>query len=348
MKRTKKARRWLLFVGLAVAWGGSGIATWLTVPRATAGDLGANDMPPSLRQSYAAAAKGVADLDGEQQHDHSVVVSQNEVDLSRIQVDMASGHYREAMMGIRNLDQSVANWKLELQGGSVLTPDEVDSSTAGGLLLPILIYHYTPPDFADQLQHLKDTGYSVIDMDQALAGMRGGTLPMKPVVITFDDGFENQMQAFDILKQFNMKATFYIIDGGQASNWCIGAGRKYHLPSQPPGGCGDKYLTWDQVRELDRSGLITIGGHTIDHPNLASETPAEQKHEIIDGKTELERQLGHKIYHFAYPYGAYDATTVLLVQEAGYQTAVTTHDGNNQDAGTEYILNRVRNAFDLP
>lgn len=350
MKRRKKAHRWVLFVGLVIAWGGSGIATWLTIPRASAGDLGADDMPMSLRQAYAAASMGVSDLETEQQRDHSVVVSQQELaeDMSQIQVDMAGGQYREAKTEIRNLDQSVANWKLELQGGTVLTPDEVDSSTPGALLLPILIYHYTPPDFADQLQHLNDTGYTVITMDAALAGMRGGQLPAKPVVITFDDGFENQMQAFAILKQFNMPATFYIIDGGPASNWCIGAGRKYHLPAQPPGGCGDAYLTWDQVRELDHSGLITIGGHTIDHPNLATESIDDQKHEIIDGKTELEQELGHKIYHFAYPYGSYDADTVLLVQEAGYETAVTTHEDNNQAAGTEYTLNRVRDTFDLP
>jgi peptidoglycan/xylan/chitin deacetylase (PgdA/CDA1 family) len=320
------------------------------MPRAAAGDLGANDMPPSVRPAYAAAAQGVADLEAQQMRDQSAVVSQHEltVDLSQIQVDMASGHYREAMAAIRDLDQSVANWKLELQGGTVLTPDEVDSATGGVLFLPILIYHYTPPDFADQLQHLQDTGYTVIDMDQALGGLRGEPLPVKPVVITFDDGFENQMRAFDTLKQFNMKATFYIIDGGPNSNWCIGAGRKYHLPSQPAGGCGDAYLTWDQVRELDRSGLITIGGHTIDHPNLASESLDDQKHEIIDGKAQLEQQLGHKIYHFAYPYGSYDANTILLVQEAGYETAVTTHEDNNQPPGAEYTLNRVRNAFDLP
>lgn len=339
-----------MFLGLAVALGGSGVATWLTVPRATARDAAVGGAPPALKAAYAEVVKQVAGLEAQQQSDHTVIVSRYELanGLSLIQVDLAGGQYREAMADIRKFEGSLANWKLELQGGTVQTPDDVDSSTSGALFLPILMYHYTPPDFEQQLQHLVDAGYTVIDMDQALNGMRGGWLPDKPVVITFDDGFENQMQAFAILKRFEMKATFYIIDGGPASDWCIGAGRKYHLDTQPPGGCGDAYLTWDQVRELDRSGLVTIGGHTIDHPNLASETLEEQQHEIIDGKSELEKQLGHTVRHFAYPYGSFDSTTIMIAQQAGYQTAVTTRPGDYQEAGAEYTLRRVRDAFDLP
>jgi peptidoglycan/xylan/chitin deacetylase (PgdA/CDA1 family) len=216
------------------------------------------------------------------------------------------------------------------------------------VFLPVLFYHFTPPDFEQQLKYLQGRGYMVIDMDQAMAGMRGEWLPPKPVVITFDDGFEDQMQAAEILKQFHMKATFYIIDGGPASNWCIGAGRQYHLESQPPEGCGDAYLTWDQVRALDRSGLITIGGHTINHPNLAAETRDEQWHEISDGKIQLEKQLGHAVKHFAYPYGSYDSSTVRLVRQAGYKTAVTTQPEQYQGAGSVYTLGRTRDAFELP
>ena len=346
----RTAERWRLFVGVVIALGGSGLATWMRVPQVSAGAVASPDTPPQLRVAYGAAVKGVAELEEQQIREHTVIVSQSELsqDLSNVQIDLASGQYRAAQEDLRLLDKSLANWKLELQGGTVDTADEVDSSTAGGLFLPILFYHYTPPDFEVQLQYLQSHDYTVIDMAQALAGLRGGPLPAKPVVITFDDGFENQMDAFALLQKYHMKATFYIIDGGAKSNWCIGAGRKYHLPSQPAGGCGDKYLTWDQVRELDKSGLITIGGHTIDHPNLASESLDEQKYEIIDGKTELEAELGHKVVDFAYPYGSYDPTTILLVQEAGYQTAVTTHNNQFQPAGAEYTLNRVRDATELP
>ena len=68
------------------------------------------------------------------------------------------------------------------------------------------------------------------------------------------------------------------------------------------------------MRELDRSGLITIGGHTLDHLNLASLPPDQQRHEIIDSKHQIEQEIGHPIHDFAYPYGNYNASAIAVVQ----------------------------------
>jgi peptidoglycan/xylan/chitin deacetylase (PgdA/CDA1 family) len=145
-----------------------------------------------------------------------------------------------------------------------------------------------------------------------------------------------------------MKATFYIINGGVASRWCIGAGRRYNDPLQPANGCGDDYLTWDQVRELDGSGLITIGGHTIDHLALSTLSVADQKREIENSKIGIEKEIGHQIYDFAYPYGSYDSDTVSLVEGAGYRTAVTTVPGVYQSLDHIYTLSRIRTTLSLP
>ncbi|MDB5178586.1 MAG: putative polysaccharide deacetylase [Patescibacteria group bacterium] len=215
--------------------------------------------------------------------------------------------------------------------------------------IPILIYHDTPADFESQLQTLVAKGYHAIDLDQLHSAITaGGPLPGKPVVITFDDGFSDQMTAFSLLKKYGMKATFYIINAGDASNWCIGAGRQYGLPTQPAGGCGDQYMSWDQVRELDRSGLITIGSHTLDHLSLPSLPLDQERLEIIQAKAELEAQLGHAVRHFAYPYGSYNATTIAIVQGAGFLTAVSTIPGTVQTKSNLYSLHRVRNAYLLP
>jgi peptidoglycan/xylan/chitin deacetylase (PgdA/CDA1 family) len=117
---------------------------------------------------------------------------------------------------------------------------------------------------------------------------------------------------------------------------------------QPPNGCGDAYLTWDQVRDMDHSGLITIAGHTINHRNLATLSSQDQRLEIITGKQQLEAQLGHSVRHFAYPYGAYNPTSVALAREAGYITAVTTVAGTFQPFGADFSLVRVRDALMLP
>lgn len=219
---------------------------------------------------------------------------------------------------------------------------------SGGTQLPILIYHEPPANFEQQLQHLIAAGYTTISMDQATAGLNGGSLPPKPVVITFDDGFSSQLNAFHLLQKYNLKATFYIITSGEASRWCLGSGRHYNDPIQPPGGCGDSYMNWDEVRTLDRSGLIEIAGHTVNHRNLASLSADEQRYEILGGKQQLEAQVGHTIRSLAYPYGAYNALSVQIAREAGYTNAVTTQPGTQQTAGGIMTLRRVRDAMLLP
>lgn len=213
--------------------------------------------------------------------------------------------------------------------------------------VPILMYHDTPADFDNQLLHLERQGYTTITMDQLEAAMHGAQLPPKPVVITFDDGFANQVQAFEALQRHNMKATFYIITSGEASAWCIGAGRRYGDPLQPPEGCGDAYLTWDQIRTLDRSGIIEIEAHTANHRDLSSLSADDQRFEMLQSKTTLETFLGHPIRHLAYPYGAYNADSVRIARESGFETAVTTEPGTYQAAGSEFTLKRIRDPYSL-
>ncbi len=208
--------------------------------------------------------------------------------------------------------------------------------------VPVLIYHQTPADFENQLLYLRAHGYTTTTLQVLTSALHGGAgLPPKPVIITFDDGFSNQFNAFHLLQKYNMKATFFIINGGAMSNWCIGANRHAGLP------CGDAYFNWDEIRMLDQSGLINIGGHTIDHPNLPTLSVDQQRQEIIDGKAEIEQQLGHPILDFAYPYGSFDANTVQLVKDAGYESAVSTIPGTQQGAGNLYSLYRIRDPYTL-
>jgi peptidoglycan/xylan/chitin deacetylase (PgdA/CDA1 family) len=303
-------------------------------------------LPTDLRTSYAGVVHKVRVFEDRQVRMHSQIVAHTQLAdmLSEVQLDSANADFPAAKHDVEVLSQAIDNWNLELSGGTVLAAED----EVGNFFLPILLYHYTPTNFDEQLTYLEQHGYTVIDMSEAVAGLHGGPLPPKPVVITFDDGFADQMNAFEILRRHNMKATFYIINGGEASRWCIGAGRRYGDPLQPPGGCGDAYLSWDQVRELDRSGLITIGGHTLDHENLAGLSEDEQRQEIFDSKAGIEQQLGHPIHDFAYPYGAYDYTSVELVREAGYDTAVSTLPGQFQALDFQYTLRRERDALALP
>jgi peptidoglycan/xylan/chitin deacetylase (PgdA/CDA1 family) len=277
--------------------------------------------------------------------------------VATIKKDLQSSKLHEASSATASLRKDLTGWQKTLSAR--LTTAQLKQAPAVTIFkstgpfsrqyeVPIMIYHKTPNDFEQQLLVLQKHGYTTITLAQLVAAWNGGALPAKPAIITFDDGFADQMTAFSLLQKYKMKATFYIIDGGTASNWCIGANRRYNDPGQPTTGCGDDYLSWDQIRQLDQSGLITIGAHTIDHPDLTTETATQQRTEIIGGKTQLEAQLGHSVTDFAYPYGSYNATTISIVEQAGFTTAVTTAPGTLQSASNRYALTRIRSTYSLP
>jgi peptidoglycan/xylan/chitin deacetylase (PgdA/CDA1 family) len=264
--------------------------------------------------------------------------------LANIQIDIQLGHREYARKEMDGLDHDIDGYLKQINAEAAQMATRVTPASGGqsiGHDVPILLYHYPPADFEAQMTHLQQAGYHTISLDELAMGMSGNqALPPKPVVITFDDGFANQMSAVGWLVAHQMKATFYIINGGESSHYCIGASRR-------PGNCGDAYLTWDQIKEIDRNPLLTIGSHTVDHLELAKQSPDVQRFQIFESKRELEARLGHPIHHFCYPYGSFNATTVALVQEAGFTTATTTVPGTFQPPGSLYTLKRVRNASDL-
>jgi peptidoglycan/xylan/chitin deacetylase (PgdA/CDA1 family) len=348
--------RGAVFAGVALVLGSSSVVLALTLPQAPSRAPLVNIGASGVHAEYSKLLEEAKNFSDRQAKAEVQVASREQLDqlVNQVRLNIDLGQFRQARASMRSAHAMLATWGHKVDQevadskGQTLSIGPVGPAVPTGVFLPIVMYHYTPPDFEEQLEHLEHAGYTVVDMDQALSGLHGAGLPAKPVVLTFDDGFANQMDAFEILKRHNMKATFYIINGGVASRWCIGANRRYNDPLQPPEGCGDAYLNWDQIRTLDRSGLITIGGHTIDHESLAGLPYEEQRHEVVDSKVEIEQQLGHSIRDFAYPSGSYGEVTTQIAREAGYLTAVTTNWGTYQEPGAFYTLKRVREAYSLP
>ena len=99
-------------------------------------------------------------------------------------------------------------------------------------------------------------------------------------------------------------------------------------------------LNWEMVREMSRKG-INFGVHTANHVVLPLEDETVLDSEIIDSKTELERQLNRKIFSFAYPNGEYNARIRRLIAQAGYKIAVTTEKRINQPGADLLALGRT-------
>jgi peptidoglycan/xylan/chitin deacetylase (PgdA/CDA1 family) len=294
--------------------------------------------------------KEVSDLTIRQEAEKLTVTNPTELEqeLSIIQIDIEGGRHAQAVSGLGKIQQHIDAAKAKLDAAAI-APIAPVMTRINGLSIPILMYHNTPANFDAQLSAIEQKGYHTVTMQQVGAALRGeGGLPTKPVAITFDDGFANQIDAFHLLQSHHMVATYYIISGGERSKWCIGASRRYGDPLQPAGGCGDIYLSWGQVSELDHSGTIEIGGHTVDHENLASDTVDAQRFEIFTNKRDIEQHLGHPIQSFAYPYGAFNGAAIQLTRDAGYTTAVTTLPGISQSLNGIYTLHRIREVSQLP
>ncbi len=191
--------------------------------------------------------------------------------------------------------------------------------------IPILMYHsitdtipprlapwsVPPAHFDEQMQYLTDNGYQALTVSQFI-DRRQLDLPDRPVVVTFDDGFDNfYTTALPILHRYGLTATLYLATAymGGTSRWLA-----------HDGGGDLRMLTWDQVREACSAG-IEIGGHTATHVPLTQVSEDEARREIAGCKQHIEDQIGQQVRSFAYPYGFFSGAVKTLVQAAGYESA---------------------------
>ena len=103
-------------------------------------------------------------------------------------------------------------------------------------------------------------------------------------------------------------------------------------------------MNWDQIKRLHDDGHI-IGSHTVSHPNMALINEEEVKHELLQSKNILEKQINSQVNHFCYPNPSirpiWTKETRSAVQAAGYQTAVITTGGNIGVGNDPYSLKRI-------
>jgi peptidoglycan/xylan/chitin deacetylase (PgdA/CDA1 family) len=100
-------------------------------------------------------------------------------------------------------------------------------------------------------------------------------------------------------------------------------------------------LSWEQVREMEESGWVTFGGHTMHHPDLGSLTDHEEvEREVGECRTVLEQRLGHVVRSFAYPFGSTGEYGPRAVKQAGYEWAATVKPGINTAQSDPHLLYR--------
>jgi peptidoglycan/xylan/chitin deacetylase (PgdA/CDA1 family) len=217
------------------------------------------------------------------------------------------------------------------------------------LLVPIFMYHHvsnqptfnlldynltvTTSDFEQQLTWLQQQGYQSINQTELFDALYyGNALPAHPMILTFDDGYEDvYTNALPALLAHHYRGVFYIITGMH----------------------GGSYMTWNQVRTLAQQGM-QVSSHTVHHVNVGN-PPAwtSTQMELTNSKQTLETLLGQPVQFFCYPSGEPFHHDTLFQQQSvladlfkdGYVGATLdpfSFFSTIQSARTPYLLNRIR------
>jgi peptidoglycan/xylan/chitin deacetylase (PgdA/CDA1 family) len=218
------------------------------------------------------------------------------------------------------------------------TPD----GNARSAHVPILMYHYlsvppvdadayrldlsvTPDLFAAQLDAMQQAGYTTISLYDLVDYLTEGTptLPDKPVIITFDDGYrDNYTHAFPLLRDRGLIATFFIVTD--------------FINNQQP-----EYLTWDMVREMYAAGM-SIEGHGRNHVSLANRDTDYLVWQALGTYESIEHEVGVRPHFICYPAGEYDQQTTDIFRSANYWGGITTQQGATQRSDDLFEMKRVR------
>lgn len=240
----------------------------------------------------------------------------------------------------------------DIQSEPIATASAVPSATPTPKLAPIpqatgrqvkiavLMYHYiggnpnpadvardslsVPPEkFDEQMGYLKSNGFNVITLDTLYAALAGQvTLSGRSVIITFDDGYIDLfVNAYPILLKHQLRAVAFIPTGLIGTSY---------------------YASWDQLSQMQASGLFSFQSHSVTHANLASLSEEKLMYELNESKKTLEGKFGIPVNSIAYPYGISDPLVWEVTKKAGYVGGLGTWYSMIQSEGTRYNMPRIR------
>jgi peptidoglycan/xylan/chitin deacetylase (PgdA/CDA1 family) len=168
--------------------------------------------------------------------------------------------------------------------------------------------------FDAQMAYLAQNSYTSITVESLYSYFAGqATLPAKPIVLTFDDAYlDFYLNTYPILQKYNFHAVCFIITG------TVGQ---------------EDYLSWDQIREMQSSGLVSFEAHTVTHPNLTKLSSTRLLNELQNSKCILQAQTGRTSHFIAYPYGKTNFTVKNTAQQVGFVGGVGVWYGKASHAG---------------
>jgi peptidoglycan/xylan/chitin deacetylase (PgdA/CDA1 family) len=234
---------------------------------------------------------------------------------------------------------------------------------ADGILVPIIMYHQvknsgfgndviSPKEFESDLKYLKENHYNTITMTQLIDYVHDKKeLPQNPVILSFDDGYlSTYLNVYPLLKEYDMKIVLSII-GKSVDDFSKVCDENIDY----------SHVTWDEVKEMQQSGLVEIQSHSYNLHKISKERygcsqmaneSLEHYEEFLsnDINTLQEKIMsvtGNSPNTFIYPYGKYNDKMETIVKKLGFKATITCKFGVNvinNDPDTLYSLKRIRRA----
>jgi peptidoglycan/xylan/chitin deacetylase (PgdA/CDA1 family) len=155
------------------------------------------------------------------------------------------------------------------------------------------------------------------------------------VAVTFDDGFVSVMDhARPELESRHIPWTFFVPTGswGQRPSWVDEEGVRSYLQT---------VVTTDQLRRLGDTPSVTIGAHSVTHPDFLTLDDGHASRELEQSKIELEQLLGRDVTLFSFPYGRCEAHLVEKAKAVGYQRVFTISPSWAFETADEFVTGRV-------
>jgi peptidoglycan/xylan/chitin deacetylase (PgdA/CDA1 family) len=262
--------------------------------------------------------------------------------------------------GLRALGVPAVNRRLQ-DAGLILCYHNVVPSGAATVGDPGI--HMSRERFEKQMRWLVGH-YTVLGLGEFVDRLSAGKSLRSVAAVTFDDGYAGVFEnAIPLLRALAIPATVFVVgeagrragfwwdqpeivetaDPGRRREWlnkmrgdeaAIWPGTTCDLPaSHRPAG-------WEIIREAIRDG-IEIGAHSVSHRSLTTLSDVELEHEVVSGRTMIQRATGTRPESFAYPYGLWDLRIRSRVRLAGYRAGLTLDYGLNRPFADPCSLRRL-------
>lgn len=209
--------------------------------------------------------------------------------------------------------------KNDNDGVPVIMYHSVSDNAASSQFAPLRI---TNQNFDSQMKYLKDNNFTTLTMDEINDFLTNNKpIPQKSIVLTFDDGYEdNYTNVYPVLKKYGFKATIFVVADAidKESN----------------------YLTSPQLKELQQNG-IDIESGTDENVRISNLPSASQLESLKDSKSKLEALLNKKVNYVSYPFGSYNADTLLDAKNAGYTLGFSRDGKWTYKTDDKFKLSRV-------